>query len=279
MKTPPTAGQIVLVLGACALFTAGGIASFVRLRAERRWLRVLGKSLDYWAILLTLGALVWHCAQRGSALPLEDNFEALAALGELLSCFEMYIQRVRPIPGLDGFLTPIIVLMLVCAVVFGRVTPDAYQPDSLWSWAHRLSSYGGALGFAVAAAMGGLYLVNSARLRRKAAPLGPKLGGNLERLENGTQTAVTLGFALLTLGMLTGLLKILHDGSHTQLGAQWYLSPKVILAFAVWIVYAVALHTPITPSVRGRKSAMLSIVGFVLMFATMVAVQLVPNGK
>ncbi len=103
--------------------------------------------------------------------------------------------------------------------------------------------------------------------------------GSLERLENLTDWAVSFGFALLTVGIVTGLIIMLEQGSKTQLGPHWMTSPKVILAFTVWVVYAVALHTPITPAVRGRKSAMLSIVGFVLMVATMMAVLYMPGGR
>jgi hypothetical protein len=41
----------------------------------------------------------------------------------------------------------------------------------------------------------------------------------------------------------------------------------------------VALHTPITPAIRGRKAAMLSIVGFVLMVATLVTVLYLPTER
>jgi ABC-type transport system involved in cytochrome c biogenesis permease subunit len=102
--------------------------------------------------------------------------------------------------------------------------------------------------------------------------------GSLERLENLTHWAVSFGFALLTVGIVTGLGKIMKDGPATKLGPHWITSPKVILAFAVWVVYAIALHTPITPAVRGRRSAMLSIVGFVLMIATLASVLFFPKG-
>ena len=64
-----------------------------------------------------------------------------------------------------------------------------------------------------------------------------------------------------------------------MLGPHWITTPKVILTFSAWVVYAVALHTPITPAVRGRKSAMLSIVGFVLMVATLIAVLYLPTER
>ena len=65
----------------------------------------------------------------------------------------------------------------------------------------------------------------------------------------------------------------------TSLGERWFLNPKVLLACGVWLVYAIVLHSPINPSFRGRKAAVLSVVGFVLMIGTLVAVQFVPTSK
>lgn len=121
-----------------------------------------------------------------------------------------------------------------------------------------------------------MYLILAARLRKKSPLGGPELG-SLERLERVNHSAAALGFALLTLGMVSGMIKIIQRGPHTRLGPHWLLSPKVLLAFSVWIVYALALHTPISPALRGRKSAMLSILGFVLMFGTIIAVQFMPG--
>ena len=102
--------------------------------------------------------------------------------------------------------------------------------------------------------------------------------GSLERLEHYTRGSVTLGFALLTIGLITGLVEILkHDGA-MRIGAQWYRSPTVLLTIGVWIIYAIVLHAPINPRFRGRRAAMLSIVGFVLMAGAIIAVQFTPTG-
>ena len=52
---------------------------------------------------------------------------------------------------------------------------------------------------------------------------------------------------------------------------------KVVLTAIVWLVYAVVLHSPMNPSFRGRKTAVLSVLGFVLMVGTLVAVQFMPT--
>lgn len=275
---PPNAGQFALLWGAVALLLIGGGISLARLWKPNNTLRLTAKSMAYFAICLALSALIWHAWNRRSWLPVEDNFEALLALAVALVGFTLYVQRARPIPGLDWFLMPIAVLMLAAAGLFGEMKPGAYQPNELWRLAHRMSTFGGVAAFGVAAGVGTMYLIASAKLRQKNL-IGATPMGSLERLENLADWALSFGFALLTVGIVTGLIEILERGSKTELGPHWMTSPKVILAFTVWVVYAIALHTPITPAVRGRKSAMLSIVGFVLIFATMLAVLYMPGGR
>jgi uncharacterized membrane protein len=156
----PTAGQVALLILSIALFAIGWGLSLSRLRWDRNALRIAAKATTYSAILVGLGVLVWHSIGRRSWLPLEDNFDTLIWLGLLLALFVMYVQRTRPLGGLDWFIMPIVTLLLVCAAVFGQAKPHEYV-GSTWSWVHRLSAYGGALAFAVAGAVGALYLLVS----------------------------------------------------------------------------------------------------------------------
>jgi len=129
---------------------------------------------------------------------------------------------------------------------------------------HLATAFGGAAAFAIAAAAGMMYLIANYRLRQKRALAGPNLG-SLERLEHLTLTAVTLGFALLTVGAVTGFIKIKVD----HVAAPTF---KVVMSVAVWLVYALVLHSPFNPIFRGRRAAMLSILGFVLMIGLLVFV-------
>jgi len=273
----PTIHQLVLVSLAILLFAVGLGLSVARLRIDREGLRIASKACVWSGLTAALAVLVWHTAARptGSWLPLEDNFEAFIWLAVLLAGFVLYVQRTRPLGGLDWFVLPIVIVMLVAAMVLGKAKPKEYV-GTTWYWIHLVSVFGGALAFAIAGAAGAMYLLANRRLRSKALPHGPKLG-SLERLERITFASVTLGFALLTVGLITGWVVLKLDGQ-TGLGAHWYKSPKVVLAVAAWVVYAVVLHAPINPSFRGRKVALLSIFGFVLMVGTLVAGTLVPGG-
>ena len=129
--------------------------------------------------------------------------------GLLLALFVLYTQRIHPLRGLDWFVLPIVILLLAGAAVFGKTQPHEYR-DTVWHWVHRVTSYGGAVAFAVAGAVGTMYLVTNRRLRTKRALPGPNLG-SLERLEHLTLASVTLGFALLTVGTVTGLFGMVRE--------------------------------------------------------------------
>ena len=114
-----------------------------------------------------------------------------------------------------------------------------------------------------------MYVLAARKLRTKQSAV---FLGSLERLERLTMTAVTLGFALLTVGIITGAIEMIYKHLPTS---PW----KVALAGSVWVVYAVVLHAPINPVFRGRRAAVLSVVGFVLMIGTLIAVQFGSGGR
>lgn len=268
----PTHPQIALLLVAVAFFAAGGVLSYARLwikEPQSNTMRISSKACRYWGILAAAGVLAWHSVTRGHWIPIGDNFDALVWLSLLLAIFVAYVQATKPMPALDWFIMPVVILLLLCAAVFGRTEFHRYV-GTAWTSVHRVTSYTGAVAFAIAAAAGAMYVQASARLRRKQ-PVGNYLG-SLERLEHLTMTAVTLGFALLSIGIVTGVIELLGQGRSTA-------TAKIALAVCVWVVYAIVLHAPINPVFRGRRAALLSVVGFVLMVGALVAAQFAPGGE
>jgi ABC-type uncharacterized transport system permease subunit len=245
-----------LLICCIALFAIGGVVSLLRIRRESEKLRIAAKACSWSAITAGAALIMWHAFGRHQWLPLDDNFEALIWLGLILALFVMYVQRRHPIGGLDWFVMPMVILLLIGAAVFGRTKPHEYV-RSAWSLTHRAFSYGGAIAFVVAGAVGAMYLLANRRLRMKVMS-GPKLG-NLERLEQVTLRSVTLGFAMLTVGAITGFAWLYADPRHST-SLNW----KIALTTSVWVVYAVVLHSPINPRFRGRRAAILSIVGCIL---------------
>jgi ABC-type uncharacterized transport system permease subunit len=267
----PTIGELVLLGLAVALFAAGLALSLARLWSQVPPLRLAAKICDYLGLCAALGVILWHSAARGHWQPMYDNFDALIWLAIVLALFVMYMQRVKPITGLDWFVMPIVMILLGAAAFFGTHDLHVYRPlvrDTL-IWFHRVTAYGGAVAFAIAAPVGAMYVIASRRLRSKAP--GPSFA-SLERLERLMMVSVTLGFALLTLGLITGVGRMIDEKSSIPM-------PKLLMASLAWLVYAIVMHAPINPRFRGRRAAMLSVFGFVLVVGTLVAVQFMPGGN
>ena len=263
----PTHGQIALLVVSIAFFAFGGLLSLARLWRNTNPMRLAGKSLLYWGVAAAVGVLIWHSITRTNWIPIGDNFDALIWLAVLLALFVAYVQRTRPLVALDWFIMPIVIAILSCAAVIGRTKYKSYVDhsyvDRAWTYLHYATSFSGAAFFAVAAASGLMYVIAARRLRSKQSAV---YLGSLERIERLTMMAVTLGFALLTFGIITGAVLMIHRGVTTS---PW----KIALAACVWVVYATVLHAPLNPVFRGRRAAVLSVLGFLLMIGTLIAVQ------
>jgi ABC-type uncharacterized transport system permease subunit len=207
----------------------------------------------------------------------------MLTLALLLAGFVAYVHIKRPVRSLEWLVMPVVTLLLLAAGHFGKTQPQPYT-STVYSLIHRISSFLGVLAFVVAGAAGALYLISDRMLRSRTggdgrlAPPRPGVFGSLERLEHLSYSAVTLGFALITVGIVTGIGWALHGPLSTGMSERWFLWPKVVLTFACWLVFAVVLNTPIAPRLRGRKDAILSIVGLILAVAALFAVLLMPKG-
>jgi cytochrome c-type biogenesis protein CcsB len=62
---------------------------------------------------------------------------------------------------------------------------------------------------------------------------------------------------MLTSGILTGAV-----WAHYAWGSYWSWDPKETWSLITWIVYALILHLRFTGGLRGRRTALLSIIGF-----------------
>ncbi len=135
-----------------------------------------------------------------------------------------------------------------------------------WLVAHisaLLAAYA-ALGFSLLASV--LYLVQERHLKAKIKANGDSgwLSLNwlppLDTLERIAHAMLLFGFPCMTAGLLIGSVLV----QETSLGASYFLDPKVIASFAMWVVYVLLLFVRRTAGLRGRRAAYLS--GAVLVF-------------
>jgi cytochrome c-type biogenesis protein CcsB len=115
----------------------------------------------------------------------------------------------------------------------------------------------------LAFAMGVLYLVQERELKSRSPRRFYYLLPSLERCDTITGRSVAVGFAFLTLAILTGLL-----WSHAAYGRYWTSDPKAWSAVIAWLLYVLLLAARRRAGWGGRRAAWLGIAGFAVVVFT-----------
>lgn len=186
---------------------------------------------------------------------LATSFGALlAVLGALV------VARVRQAGTLGAVVAPVGLLGLCLGVMFGDagVHDPLPAPTSALAKAHIGLATAGLAGFTVTAAIAALYLMMDRRLRTKR--FKPQGGGmsltGLERLHYHAVMAVT---PVLTLTIVTGVLWTVKAGGTQAIGGRWM---EVLMSVTAWVCSAAILVMRAAFGLRGRKSAVLTLLAF-----------------
>ena len=91
----------------------------------------------------------------------------------------------------------------------------------------------------------------------------------LDTLERIAHATLLFGFPCMTLGLLVGSLL-----AQESVGPAYFFDPKVLLSFAMWVLYVVLLYIRRSAGLRGRRAAYLSSGVFLVMLLVWAANQL-----
>ena len=92
---------------------------------------------------------------------------------------------------------------------------------------------------------------------------------SVEILENSSYKAISLSFFLMTLMLITGAL-----WAHYAWGRYWAWDPKETGSLAIWLSYAIYLHTRRTAGLSGPFSSVLGVLGFFIIIIGFLGVNL-----
>jgi len=81
-----------------------------------------------------------------------------------------------------------------------------------------------------------------------------------------------LGFIFLTLGIITGAV-----WAHYAWGRYWGWDPKETWSLITWLVYAAMLHSRYVRGWRGRRMAVMALVGLFCVLVTYLGVNYLPG--
>lgn len=247
----------MLAVSAVALLGAGSTMAIRRIQARtdepgsalhRMILAVCG---------MNLALLLWQIATQGPVAALASSFNCTILLATLLVTAAFLADRGKLPRGMEILILPVATVLQVAA--FAAVLRQPPVPSTAhWFVVHQLSMIVGGAFFMCGGLAGGAYLALNHILNRKtASPLVGRLAP-LESWEKSGRSFISIGFALFTFGILTGICEAVQLDQAVR--PNWLTDVVILICFALWGAYACGLlATWCVPSFRGRRSAAMAL--------------------
>ena len=169
-------------------------------------------------------------------------------------------------------------VLAVITMLGSGIAPKAVEPlnpalNSWWFPLHVTFAFLGNAAFALAFGAGVMYLLQDKMLKSKRFSTLYYRLPSLDTLDNINYRALSLGFPLMTLGIITGA-----AWAESVWGTYWSWDPKETWALMTWFVYAALLHGRLSIGWRGRRAAIFAIIGFACLLFTFLGTNLLLNG-
>jgi ABC-type transport system involved in cytochrome c biogenesis permease subunit len=207
----------------------------------------IGSALAVAGLAIHAAALIVRTIESGHA-PFTNMYESLSFLSWASVLAYVIIDRKSKIPKIGPYLMLIVIGLMALAsspLMPKEATPLVPALQSYWLWLHVSVTLLGEAFFAVAFITSIMYLAAGEQDKK-------------EKWDSVSYRCVAVGFPLFTLGGLVfGMV-----WAYKAWGTYWSWDPKEVWSLITWIVFALYLHTRIVMGWKGKRSAVIAIIGF-----------------
>jgi cytochrome c-type biogenesis protein CcsB len=251
---------------ACAAYIVFFITRKKEVRTIARWILIVSG-------ILQTAYLISRYMLTGYA-PVTSLHEAVAFFAWASTWAYLSFRWRYTVKNFGTFVSLLIFILLVISASVSRKTaPMDAALKSLWLPVHAgvsLISYG----FLALAFCGGLmYLLQERELKSKRFGYFFSRLPSLEALDQLNSHCLTVGFLFLTFGIVTGIM-----WAHQAWGTYWQWDPKESWSLITWFIYLIQVHQRITVGWRGKRAAVMAIIGFSAVLFTLWGVTFLLGG-
>lgn len=229
---------------------------------------------------ILLIAFLTHTAEIGydyvlaGHIPVRNLHETLSVIAWVVAGLYMLFQYKFRLKALGAFTVPLSgFIMAVCALMPQASVEIQNNFRSAWVIFHILAIFSGEAALAMACGIGIMYLVQEKAIKTKKRSFFYKRLPSLDLLDSAGYTCVVVGFTLITIGLATGFI-------YAKMIWGKFLSwdPKEVWSAITWLLYAVLIHERMVFGWRGRKAAIMAIIGFCAVVFTFLGVNFFLKG-
>lgn len=211
-------------------------------------------------------------------IPLSNQFESMVFFAWVIVAIYLIMEFKYNIKTTGAFVTPFASIILAMTTITkffsNEIQPLVPALQSNWLTYHVITCFLGYAAFAISCGVSIMFLVKlKGENVKESERMFVRLLPDKNLLEDINYKAIAIGFPMLTLGVITGA-----AWANYAWGSYWSWDPKETWSLITWFIYAAFLHARFTRGWRGRKTAILSIVGFVAVLFTYFGVNYVLSG-
>ncbi|MBW1697302.1 MAG: c-type cytochrome biogenesis protein CcsB [Deltaproteobacteria bacterium] len=237
------------------------------------------QTIGYYLLLV---GFLWHSAGIGfefiqtKQFPVQNLHQTLSIGAWAVAGVFLYFRYRFNLKVLGIFTAPLVAIIMLVASGF-----PAYESGiqakivfrSFWLISHVIVIFIGEAAFALACGAGLLYLLQERAIKTKQHGFFFKRLPSLQLMDTTGYACLVVGFTLLTAGLITGFVY-----AKSVWGSFWSWDPKEVWSAISWLLYAALLHGRLVLGWRGRKTAIMSILGFGILVFTFLGVNLLLKG-
>jgi len=211
---------------------------------------------NFLAMALGAAAQTWYLSLRGAAehsCPIGNLSETLIFLSWSIALIYLVIGPAYRLSLMGAFTAPLVLLLQIIALLLpGEVHVSFFRPNP-WVETHAALSLVAYGAFGLACVAGLMFLVQEGQLKsRRPAPIFHHLPP-ISILSEATLRLVWIGFLLLTLSFVSGIL------AHLAVSGG-----KFLFSLLIWLIYAAILFAAKSGRLSGRRFATAVALAFLL---------------
>lgn len=201
---------------------------------------------------------------------------ALLVAWGLATLYLLLLLR-RPDNAFGTFILPVLLAMIGLALSLRNTAPfERGTTINLWRTIHGVSLMVGTMVITFGLATGVMYLVQSYRLKHKLKSQRGFRLPSLEYLQSLNRMCLFVSFAMLALGLLSGIVLNLNRSGHIA-----WLSGGIVFTFALcaWSLVAVITELATYRTFGGKRTAYLAVANFIFLALVLGLVLLSPHQR
>ncbi len=223
--------------------------------------------------LVHSASIVFRYALEGH-LPMASPHEAASFFAWCVVLIFLVMEYRYKLGLLGSFIMPLVFALMLAASMLPRAMgPLPPVLTSYWLGVHTFLAFLANASFVLAAGVSVMYLIQDHYLKSKRlGELFARLP-SIQTLDYLNYRLITVGFPLFTLAIITGAI-----WANSAWGSYWNWDPREVWALITWLIFATVLHARLLAGWRGKRAAVLTIVGLATIFIAFFGVQLLKRG-